>query len=345
MSNEHRAAATRTAPRPQPSERVLSTSDLLKSIQDSHTRKARPEGGWRRLVYDITNGRYNPGPSEEEVYEAQLIKDIQTPIREVKHVAVWAQKGGVGKTTTTAALGITTAQHRTDKILALDVNPDGGSLAIRVPSTTRYNILDLRDALRSGYVAPNDFDRYVNHAAHRLDSIVMPPGEKVHKDQILTGDDYKMIAEVLEKRYPYKIIFTDCGTNLTDSVMDGVIPRADQLIVVTTTVMDEATVTAGGLEALAASGYADLVSNAITVVVNKAPRDPNAEVQREIEATASTIREHFQKITSELISVPYDPRIRIGGIFDPAQVSKEFNTARLELARATVLRLAAQDGY
>lgn len=322
---------------------MLSAEDLLRSIEEGHVRRARPASGWRGLLYEVTGGRYNPGLSAEEVYRAQLVKDIQTNIGGgVKHVAVWAQKGGVGKTTMTVALGVTTAMHRTDKILAIDVNPDGGSLAVRVPSTTRKTILDLRDALRGGYISPNDFDRFVNHAPHRLDSIVMPPGKKAETDHILTGQDYTLISDALEERYPYRMIYTDCGTNLSDSVMTGVISRADQLVIATTTVMDEATVTAGGLDALVREGYGDLVRNAITVIVDKAPRDSNADTQREIESTAEQIKKWFAEMTSEVISAPYDSRIRIGGVFDPSTISSESQLAHLELTRAIVLRLAQQ---
>lgn len=41
-------------------------------------------------------------------------------------IAVISLKGGVGKTTTTTALGSTLATERQDKILAIDANPDAG---------------------------------------------------------------------------------------------------------------------------------------------------------------------------------------------------------------------------
>lgn len=319
---------------------TLESDDLFEHISRKRKKVVRPGSGIRGALYNITNGRVNLGLSQTERQIADLIEEVQVPIYgDVKHIVVWSQKGGVGKTTTTTRVGVTLARHRTDRILALDVNPDGGSLAVRVPRTTERNILNLRDALRSGYVSPTDFDKFVNHAPHRLDSIVMTPGKKPTNP--LTGNDFLMIAMALQERYSYKFIVTDCGTNLSDSVMDGVLAKADQLVVVTPTTLDEATVTAGGLEALANEGYGPLVRNAVTAIIEKSPRDPDVAVQRQINETSQLIRDHFERLTRTVVSLPYDSRIFLGDVFDPEAISLESQIAELELTKEIVHGLAA----
>lgn len=324
--------------RPQPSTSGLTAQTLMENIGSTTT--LRPESGMRGLLYRVSNGRINLGRSAEETVEDQLKARIRQPLGDgVYHVPIFAQKGGVGKTTITTAVGVTTAGLRTDKIIGVDVNPDGGSLAIRVPRTTTKTVLDLRDALRRGNVSPVDFDRYVNHASHRFDTIVMPPGMK--PEHPLSAADHQMIADSLEEKYPYKIVFTDCGTNVTDDVMDSVIPKAHQMIVVTTTVQDEATVTAGGLDSLERMGREDLVRNAVTVLVEKAPRDNNVDTQRIIDKTASDIEHWFEQRTSVVIKVPYDSVMRLGKIYDPAEVSAGSRLAHLKVAAEVMDRLAA----
>ena len=298
------------------------SDDLFDQISRRRQKVVRPESGWRGALYNMTNGRLNPGLSKTEAVVAELIAAVQTPVYgDVKHIAVWSQKGGVGKTTTATRVGVTLARNRTDRILALDVNPDGGSLAVRVPRTTEphIDILRLRDALRSGYLSPADFDT----------------------KKPLTGNDYLMIAEALQERYSYKFIVTDCGTNLSDSVMDGVLRMADQLVVVTPTTVDEATVTAGGLEALIDEGYGHLVKNAVTAIVEKSPKDPNVDVQKRINESSQTIRDHFERLTRKVVSIPYDSRIFLGDVFDPGAISQESQIAELELTKEIVLGLAA----
>ena len=62
-------------------------------------------------------------------------------------IAVISLKGGVGKTTTTTALGSTLATERQDKILAIDANPDAGTLGRRVRRETGATIRDLVQAI------------------------------------------------------------------------------------------------------------------------------------------------------------------------------------------------------
>lgn len=325
-------------PNPQGQRSGLTAETLMENIGSGAT--VRPEAGMRGFLYRVSNGRINLGRSAHESLEDQLRARVRQPLGDgVYHVMIFAQKGGVGKTTITTAVGVTTAGLRTDKITGVDVNPDGGSLAIRVPRTTTKTVLDLRDALRAGEVSPVEFDRYVNHASHRFDTIVMPPGMK--PEYPLSADDHRMISEALEKKYPYKIVYTDCGTNVTDDVMASVIPKAHQMIVVTTTVQDEATVTAGGLDSLERMGRGDLVRNAVTVLVEKAPRDSNVDTQRIIDKTAADIEHWFEQRTSTVIKVPYDSVIRLGKIYDPAAVSDSSRLAHLKVGAEVMDRLAA----
>ena len=47
-------------------------------------------------------------------------------------IAVASVKGGVRKTTVAACLGLALAEHRGDRVVALDANPDTGTLADRL---------------------------------------------------------------------------------------------------------------------------------------------------------------------------------------------------------------------
>ena len=66
--------------------------------------------------------------------------------RGAKCVAVLSLKGGVGKTTTTIGLGATFASWRGDRVIAVDANPDFGTLAQTGsepdPSTVRDLLAD-----------------------------------------------------------------------------------------------------------------------------------------------------------------------------------------------------------
>ena len=108
--------------------------------------KAPPRQGWRRLVHGATGGKVNPGQSRREEQRARVTEAIRTPLRGDYRIAVMSLKGGVGKTTTTVALGSVLAQTRGDRVIAIDANPDFGTLAQRVAAPGPATIRDLLQA-------------------------------------------------------------------------------------------------------------------------------------------------------------------------------------------------------
>lgn len=68
--------------------------------------------------------RFKLGGKKEEAERLRKLELIRTPVLSCYRIAVISLKGGVGKTTTTTALGSTLATERQDKILAIDANPD-----------------------------------------------------------------------------------------------------------------------------------------------------------------------------------------------------------------------------
>ena len=68
---------------------------------------------------------------------------MKTPISGCRKVAFISRKGGVGKTTTCLLAGHTFALYRGDRIIAVDGNPDAGTLGHRVRRETTANLTSL----------------------------------------------------------------------------------------------------------------------------------------------------------------------------------------------------------
>jgi len=83
-----------------------------------------PPGGWRRWVHWWTGGLLNPGPGGDELARRALLHRIRRPLLDTHRIAVTSIKGGVGKTTVAACLGLVLAEHRGDRVVVLDANPD-----------------------------------------------------------------------------------------------------------------------------------------------------------------------------------------------------------------------------
>src|SRR5581483_8815850 len=105
-----------------------------------------PGSGWRGTVFRLSGGIVRLGPSREELRQRELIAQVKTPIRGCRKVAFISRKGGVGKTSTCLLAGHTFAMYRGDRVVALDGNPDAGTLGHRIRRETSATVTRLLDA-------------------------------------------------------------------------------------------------------------------------------------------------------------------------------------------------------
>ena len=107
-------------------------------------RRRAPAPGWRRVVYRATGGLMRVPSSAAELRRRDMINRVRTPVAGGHHrVAILSLKGGVGKTTTTVGLGATLASLRGDRVIAVDANPDRGTLSDKVRLETAATVRDL----------------------------------------------------------------------------------------------------------------------------------------------------------------------------------------------------------
>jgi len=152
-----------------------------------------------------------------------------------RFVPILTRKGGVGKTTVTALLGMALADAREDRIIAVDANPDRGTLSERVSKQTRSTVRDVvtKAASIGGFT---DFSTLVSRDATRLDILASDTDPLL--SEAFDEDDYNVVAD-LAARY-YSIMLTDCGTGIVHSVMRATLQRADSIVVVSGGSVDEA---------------------------------------------------------------------------------------------------------
>ncbi|MEV4093859.1 AAA family ATPase [Streptosporangium saharense] len=288
-------------------------------------RRNAPSGGWRRLVYRASAGLIKPGESPEVRRRRELVTRARTPVATGHHrVAVLSLKGGVGKTTTTVGLGATLAQSRGDRVIAVDANPDRGTLSDKVELETSATVRDLLNERQQikRYV---DVRAFTSQAPSRLEILASDRDPSV--SEAFSASDYQSVAQVLENFY--SICITDCGTGLLHSAMSGVLGLADQLVLVSSPSVDGARAASATLDWLEAHHYEELVRSATVVLCSVRPRSKSTVDLDRLEA-------HFAARCRAVIRVPYDPHLEEGA---------EIELDRLQPAtRDAYLRLAASVG-
>ncbi|MFE7194648.1 MinD/ParA family protein [Kitasatospora sp. NPDC057541] len=264
--------------------------------------------------------RFQFGGKAAAAEKARKLEIIRTPVLSCYRIAVISLKGGVGKTTTTTALGATLASERQDKVIAIDANPDAGTLGRRVKRQTGATIRDLVTAiphLRS-YMDIRQFTSQDLHSGLEILANDVDPAVST----TFNDSDYRQVIDVLGRQYP--IILTDSGTGLLYSAMRGVLDLADQLIIVSTPSVDGASSASTTLDWLSAHGYADLVQRSITVVSGVRETAKMIKVE--------DIVAHFRTRCRGVVVVPFDESLAAGAEVNLDMMRPKVREAYFDLA-------------
>lgn len=305
--------AGRTPAGGEPSAQDLDSSLLLRRATPP------PRGGWRRALFRATGGRVDVGESARETRRRELVDAVTGPLPGCYRIALLSLKGGVGKTTTTATLGSTFAALRGDRVIAVDANPDRGTLSQKVPTETSATVRTLlRDeGLVDTYA---DVRAYTSQNSHRLEVLASDADPAV--SEAFSADDYERALALLERFY--SIVLTDCGTGLMHSAMRSILENADALVVISSGSVDGARSASATLDWLDAHGYRDLVAESIAVVNAVRPRSGKVDIDRVVG--------HFDRRCRAVHLLPFDPHLEEGAEVDLARLQPNTRRALLELA-------------
>jgi MinD-like ATPase involved in chromosome partitioning or flagellar assembly len=292
--------------------------------QGRKKRKPAPEGFLQKLLYDATLHLVNVGDSLRVRQRKALDARIGKPLEgEARFIPVLTRKGGVGKTTISTLLGMAMADVREDRVIAIDANPDRGTLAERVTKTTRATVRDVVTRA-SSIQAFSEFQTLISRDDTRLDVLASDADPMVSEafDEL----DYTIVADMAARFY--SVVITDCGTGIVHSVMRATLQRADGIVVVSGGSVDEARLASETLTWLESNGYADLVKNAV-VALNTSTQGTNLVKLEEIEA-------HFRSRVREIVRVPYDPALATGSTIHFDELRPLTREAARELAALVV---------
>jgi MinD-like ATPase involved in chromosome partitioning or flagellar assembly len=258
----------------------------------------------------------------ETNYTRRLDRAIAAPrLRKCVTIAVVSPKGGVGKTTITALLGMLLALIRRDRIVAIDTNPDYGSLGRTLTPDHRVFVDDLLDLLDHQSLTVTRLDTALGRAAHGL--MVLPAPTDPTRMARLDEQAYTKVIRRLQDLVG--VIVLDCGTGLQDPASRAAILSADEIVLVT-----DAEPATASLVAEAARRLTE-TSRPLFLVVNKMP--PTGSV-----LNVTTLADHVPN-ASGLVVVPAQPQAAsrlAAGDFNWSDAPPRWQVSVRELALALI---------
>lgn len=259
-----------------------------------------------------TGRRARSGRRDQHQHE--LIERIRRRLDAAHQVAVVSLKGGVGRTTTVALLGLALAEHRTDRVIAVDASPAGGTLADRLlgpPATGIRDLLERFDEVRT----LEDVQRF-SGVVGRLR--VLASDQSLARNVPLNSLDYERVCLLLQRHFP--VIVTDGAAG---PALPGTLAMAHSVIVVGSLTVDGAVGAGKTLDWLVAHGYRDAAAR--TILVLDGDRASAA-------VDAERLRAHFAARCRAVLEIPHDPHLAQGGRIDVGALAPSTRDAVLELA-------------
>ena len=247
-----------------------------------------PFSRWRRHIDALLVSR-----GEREEAELERLLHGQPGVTRPNIIALISPKGGVGKTTTTFLAGNLLASHLKLRTIAVDANPDFGTLG-RLPGDRARSQRSLVELLADadGLATAAELRPYVSRFPSGLHLLAAP--EDARLTASFGPDRYGELAAFLSCFY--ETVLLDLGTGVAGPLARFAIERADQVVLVTTPDWITASVVLDALE--------HLQHDRTTVVVNKSHAGSAGE--------ARTVEERFRRERlHRSVSIPHDDRLAL----------------------------------
>lgn len=328
----HRAAEQTRQPVPPKSR---STPDHAETLAVAPVKISREPKAPRR---ELRLRKLIPGKDRSAISD-KTREAIRLPLHGAT-VGVFSRKGGVGKTTITAYLGLTLAAMRQGPIIALDGDSEAGSLgwllAPEAPST-----LDALVQARPTPVTAMEFAPFVTSTHDGLDIILGDTGECAPIDQ----PGLHAVINNLAKNYDISLF--DTGSGVTHSAGRALINHSRVLLLIMGPSVDSVRAAERTLAWLDERDDSASIPTAVIAVINGIPASMRAPQIEQIEHL-------FTDRCAAVVRIPWDEHLaggttsaELGLLLKPTQHAFQQLAATTVqvLARSTPLRMKASPSH
>ncbi|MDO5662288.1 MAG: chromosome partitioning protein, partial [Brachybacterium sp.] len=325
-------SAPDAASAPAPEAAPLPTLEDLRSAS-APVEDAPATRGWQGFITRLTGRRIAPRPHPRELQEREFQARIRRPVDTSKNIVVVNLKGGAHKTTASLMIAATLGLVRGGSVVAWDNNETRGTLGWRGHQAdhhaTAVDLLHDMDELNSPGATVAQLDRYMRPQTQSQFDILASddnPGSAAFVD----ASAFDRLNDLLSRFYRMKVI--DTGNNVRASNWLAAVESADQLVIISTIREDTFNAAAWMIDELRATGYADKVDQAVTVLSQSSPKKVDPVLHKRL-------LQHFGAHTRAVHEVPFERQFVDGSTLDWSRISPATKNAWLAATASIVAGL------
>jgi len=257
------------------------------------------------------------GSAGQDVREvSERVEGLRLPVSTCRRITVLSSRGGAGKSTLTALVGAALARYRADHVLAVDADPDFGSLGMKVNASSRVSLRAF------GSAAPwfNSLDEAAGLLGQGSSGLWVLTGEAGRGGSgDLTDGAYRTAMGALSRFMA--VALTDGGPGLLSPINLGALYSSHALLLAASASVDGVVSAKSTIERFAAGEGA-----AHTVVALVETSSPTGYFDLQ-----AAIR-HLRETGASVFRLPYDRHLAAGTSIDPEKLATSTWPAVISIA-------------
>ncbi|GAB2679877.1 hypothetical protein GCM10027271_46420 [Saccharopolyspora gloriosae] len=252
---------------------------------------------------------------------AEILTAVQAPVTTGRRIAVTSVRGGAGKTAVAALVGSVFAARRAEPVLAVDAEPEFGSLPWRLGIESAMTLPGAAPALMTA--SGQNLTSLEQLLPRTTGGLWVVPGGSGQRPQLVRD-----LTRALSRLFAVSVL--DCTTGMAAPANNAVLADAHAVIVVVPATPDGVRTTADALARLAPGALQHVV-----IALNSL-HPHGRDALRNAPARAA-----FERLGLPVVSLPHDRHVASGAPINPGRIAEPTLTEASRLA-AWVLHRARQ---
>ncbi|WP_433250332.1 AAA family ATPase [Actinomadura nitritigenes] len=249
---------------------------------------------------------------------------IQHPVTTGRRIAVTGIRGGAGKSTVSTLIAAAFARFRRDRVLALDLDPEFGSLPLRLGVRPGRSATDLT-RVAVGTASFEEVETRLERLGERL--WALPGSRDFMGSGRLDAAAYRSAGLPLSRFFGVTI--ADCGAGIRTDLHRAVLADAHAQLLVTPATPEGAASAGAALDWLGRSNLRGLVPRTIVVFTVHSWTGSRA-------FDLAGARRILRDAGAEALLLGYDGHLAIGTTIDPEHLGYSARISAIELAAAAL---------